>query len=139
MFILIIGAGKVGSNLAKILSEKNHKVNLVEKRDVICSKFAETKNISVICGDGCDLLVLQEAGIQAADVVAAVTGDDEDNLVIAQLAKLQPNRPKVVAVINNPRNEWLYNKKWGIDAAVSYTTILTKIIEEEIYSTGQQV
>ena len=139
MFILIIGAGKVGSNLAKILSEKNHKVNLVEKRDLICSKFSEMKNINVICGDGCDLLILQEAGIQAADVVAAVTGDDEDNLVIAQLAKLQPNRPKVVAVINNPRNEWLYNKKWGIDAAVSYATILTKIIEEEIYSTTQMV
>lgn len=139
MFILIVGAGKVGSNLAKIFSGKKHKVTLIEKSDFVCSKFAEIKDVNVICGDGCDLLVLQEAGIQAADVVAAVTGDDEDNLVVAQLAKLQPNRPKVVAVINNPRNEWLYNKKWGIDAAVSNTAILTKIIEEEIYSTIQQV
>ncbi|MCL5986785.1 MAG: TrkA family potassium uptake protein [Actinobacteria bacterium] len=135
MFILIIGAGKVGSNLAMILSEKGHKISLVEKKDAVCSKFAEMKKINVVCGDGCDLLVLQEAGIQAADVVAAVTGDDEDNLVIAQLAKLQPNKPKVVAVVNNPRNDWLYNKKWGIDAAVSHTTVLTKIIEEEICST----
>ena len=139
MFILIVGAGRVGSNLARMLFEKGHKISLVEKNDVVCSKFAETKNINVICGDGCDLLVLQEAGVQAADVVAAVTGDDEDNLVIAQLAKLQPNRPKVVAVVNNPRNEWLYNKKWGIDVAVSHAAILTRIIEEEIRSTCQEV
>jgi len=137
MFVLIIGAGKVGSNLTADLSEKGHKVSLIEKNEIVCRKFAEMKNIKVICGDGCDLLVLQEAGIQAADIIAAVTGDDEDNLVVAQLAKLQPNRPKVVAIVNNPRNEWLYNKKWGIDIAVSHAAILTKLIEEEILFAGQ--
>jgi len=132
MNILIIGAGKVGVQLAKDMSAKNHKVKIIEKDEEVCSKIEKNKNLEVYCGDGCDPLVLETAGIKAADIVAAVTGDDEDNLVVAQLAKLQSNRPKVIAVINHPKNEWLFNKKWGVDASVSSTSILSKIIEEDM-------
>jgi len=132
MNILIIGAGKVGTNLAKDMSLKGHKVSVVEKNEIICSKFEKTSNMEMICGDGCDPLVLETAGIKVADVIAAVTGDDEDNLVVAQLAKLQPNRPKVVSIINHPRNEWLFTKSWGIDAAESPTSLIARLIEEDI-------
>jgi len=132
MNILIIGAGKVGTNLAKDMSSKGHKVSVVEKNEGICSKFEKINNVEVTCGDGCDPLVLEAAGIKVTDIIAAVTGDDEDNLVVAQLAKLQPNRPKVVSIINNPRNEWLFTKSWGIDAAESTTSLIARMIEEDI-------
>jgi len=132
MDILIIGAGKVGMQLAKDMSLKGHKVRLIEKVEATCQEIERNKNLEVFCGDGCDPLVLELAGIKVVNIVAAVTGDDEDNLVIAQLTKLQPNRPKVVAVINHPRNEWLFNKKWGIDAAVSSTAVLLNMIEQEM-------
>jgi len=132
MNILIIGFGKVGNNLAKDMVLKGHKVSIVEKSAIVCSKFEKIGNMEIICGDGCDPMVLEQAGIRIADVIAAVTGDDEDNLVVAQLAKLQPNRPRVVSIINNPRNEWLFNKSWGIDAAESPTSIIARLIEEDI-------
>ncbi len=132
MNILIIGFGKVGNNLAKDMVLKGHKVSIVEKNEIVCSKFEKIGNMEIICGDGCDPMVLEQAGIKIADVIAAVTGDDEDNLVVAQLAKLQPNRPRVVSIINNPRNEWLFNKSWGIDAAESPTSIIARLIEEDI-------
>jgi trk system potassium uptake protein TrkA len=132
MNILIIGAGKVGTNLAKDMSLKGHKVSVVEKSEGVCNQFEKINNVEMICGDGCDPLVLEAAGVKIANVIAAVTGDDEDNLVVAQLAKLQPNRPKVVSIINNPRNEWLFTKSWGIDAAESTTSLITRMIEEDI-------
>ena len=135
MNILIIGAGKVGMHLAKDMSERNHIVRIIEKIPGICENAGELKNVEVFCGDGCDPMVLESAGIKIADIVAAVTGDDEDNIVIAQLAKLQPNRPKVVAVNNHPRNEWLFNKKWGIDSSVNTTSVLSYLIEKEMDKT----
>ena len=132
MNILIVGAGKVGINLANDMVNRGHKVKIVEKDESICNNFASRKDIEIICGDGCDPLILEYAGIKIADVVAAVTGDDEDNLVIAQLSKLQENKPRVVAIINNPRNEWLFKKSWGIDAAESPTSIISRLIEKDI-------
>ena len=132
MNILIIGAGKVGANLAKDMSLKGHKVSVVEKNECVSNKFEKINNVEVICGDGCDPLVLEAAGIKVTDIIAAVTGDDEDNLVVAQLAKMQPNRPKVFSIINNPRNEWLFTKSWGIDAAESTTSLIARMIEEDI-------
>jgi len=135
MNILIIGAGKVGMHLAKDMSERKHMVKIIERDPAICENAGKLKNVEVICGDGCDPLVLESAGIKITDVVAAVTGDDEDNLVIAQLSKMQPNRPKVVAVNNHPRNEWLFNKKWGIDSCVNTTSVLSCLIEKEMDKT----
>jgi trk system potassium uptake protein len=132
MNILIIGAGKVGLHLAKDMSERKHTVKLVEINPSVCKSAGVLKGVEVICGDGCDPLVLESAGIRISDIVAAVTGDDEDNLVIAQLSKMQTNRPKVVAVNNHPRNEWLFKKKWGIDSCVNTTSVLSCLIEKEM-------
>jgi trk system potassium uptake protein len=132
MNILIVGAGKVGIHLAKDMSDRGYKVKIIEKNEEVCNKFEKLSNMEMICGDGCDPLVLEGAGIRIADVVATVTGDDEDNLVVALLSKLQPNKPWVVAIINHPRNEWLFKKSWGIDAAESPTSIISKLIEEDI-------
>ncbi len=132
MNILIIGAGKVGTSVAKYMSEKRHKVTIIEKDENVCEKIGQMKGITLYCGDGCDPSILENAGIKIADIVVAVTGDDEDNLVVAQLTKLQPNKPKVISIINHPRNEWLFNKSWGIDAAESSTSIISKLIEKDI-------
>ncbi len=132
MNILIVGAGKIGKSLAEDMSSKGHSVVVVEKNENVCSQIKTSKNLEVICGDGCDTIVLESARIKTADVVVAVTGDDEDNLVVAQLSKLQPNRPRVVSTINHPRNEWLFNKGWGIDAAESPITLVSRLIEQDI-------
>jgi K+ transport systems, NAD-binding component len=132
MNILIVGAGEAGACLAKDMSDRGHRVKIIEKNEEVCNKFEKMGNVEIIWGDGCDPLVLESAGIKIADVVAGTTGDDEDNLVVAQLAKLQPNKPRVVSIINYPRNEWLFKKSWGIDAAGSITSIISKLIEEEI-------
>lgn len=135
MNILIVGAGEVGVRLAKDMSDRGHKVRIIEKNEEVCDKFEKMNNVEIICGDGCNPLVLESAGIRIADVVATVAGDDEDNLVVAQLSKMQPNRPKVVAVNNHPRNEWLFNKKWGIDSCVNTTSVLSCLIEKEMDKT----
>lgn len=127
-----MGCGRVGSQTANLLSEAGHKISIIDIDPKSFNRLGKSFNGQTVLGFGYDKDVLESAGIKIADIVAAVTGDDEDNLVIAQLAKLQPNRPKVIAVNNHPRNEWLFNKKWGIDAKVSSTSVLSDMIEEEM-------
>jgi len=130
MYVLIIGGGKVGDYLARTLSEKNFDVALVEKNEKIARKVAEDLDkVLVISGDGCDPAKLEDGGIARAQVAVAVTGDDEDNLIICQLAKATFGVPRVLARVNNPRNEITFTKL-GIDT-VSSTTIISKLIEEE--------
>ena len=132
MNALIIGAGKIGTSVAKYIAEKGHGVSIIEKNETVCEGFERIKGVTIYCGDGCDPSVLESSGIKIADVVVTVTGDDEDNLVVALLSKLQPNRPRVVSIINHPKNEWLFNKNWGVDAAESPTSIISKLIEKDI-------
>lgn len=131
MYILIVGAGKVGYFLAKRLCASNHAVSIVEKDRTICEKIAKELNLLSITGDGCDPRILEEAGIERADVVASVTGDDEDNLIISQLAKERFNVGRTVARVNNPDNEHTF-AELGIDVPVDSTKIIAKIIEEEV-------
>lgn len=134
MFVLIVGGGRDGSHLAEmLLTEKGkHRIVIVEKAFSIYEKLAkELLGATIIHGDGCDPKVLEEAGIVKVDVVAAVTSDDEDNLVISQLAKYEFRVPKVIARVNNPKNDWLFTKDMGVDVAVSKAHIVGKIIEEE--------
>ena len=132
MNVLIVGLGRTGSYLADALAESGaHRVVAVESdesRDVSTT----AAKIKVIWADGCEPTVLEEAGVRNSDLVVATTGDDEDNLVIAQLAKMHFGVPRVIARVNNPRNHWLYTKEWGVDVAVSPTDIIAKIIEEEM-------
>jgi trk system potassium uptake protein TrkA len=130
MYVLIVGGGKVGESLARALNKEEYEVALVEKTESISRKIAdELDKVLVISGDGCDPARLEDAGVARAQVAVAVTGDDEDNLIICQLARDTYGVPRVIARVNNPRNESTF-QKLGIDT-VSSTTIITKLIEEE--------
>lgn len=130
MYIMIIGAGKVGYFLAKRLSQDKHTVSIIDKDKLVCEEIAKELEVLVINGDGCDPRILEEAGIERADVVAAVTGDDEDNLIVCQLAKERFNVRRTVGRVNNPDNEHAFSEL-GIDVPVDSTKIIAKIIEEE--------
>jgi len=131
MYIVIVGAGKVGYFLAKRLCVNKHTVSIVEKDKQLCEETAKELEALVINGDGCDPHILEEAGISRADVVAAVTGDDEDNLIICQLAKEIFKVKRAVGRVNNPDNEHTFSEL-GVDVPVDSTKIIAKIIEEEV-------
>ncbi len=131
MFILIIGGGNVGYYLAARLAGNRHTVSLVEKDKAICDKIAGALDVLVVNGDGCDPRILQEASIERANVIAAVTGDDEDNFIICQIAKESFNVKTTVARVNDPRNTHTSNEL-SVDLPVAGNAIPAKIIEEEV-------
>ncbi len=131
MYIIIVGAGKIGYFLAKRLFEDKHTVVLVEKNKAVCEEIAKDINILVVHGDGCDMNVLNDAGAERCDVVAAVTGEDEDNLIVSQLAKEKFNVSRTVARVNDSKNEKIFSEL-GVDVPVDATSIIAQIIEEEV-------
>lgn len=131
MRVLIVGGGIVGSFLAKILMEKNE-VTVIEANVVRAQTLdGELPAVRVIGEDGCEPWVLEFAGIRDSELVVAVTGDDEDNLVVSYLSKFEYDVAQVIARVNNPVNRWLFTKAWGVDVEVSTPDIIAKIIEEE--------
>lgn len=131
MNIIIAGGGKVGFYLAKELSSKGHRVSLIERREDRARKIAlQLSDVLVIKGDACDVEYLEQAGIEDADIIIAATGDDDDNLVISQLAKVTYNVGKVIARVNNPKNEKIF-KVLNVDVPVASTSLIVKIVEEE--------
>jgi trk system potassium uptake protein TrkA len=131
MYIIIVGAGKVGYFLAKRLCQDKHGVSIVEKDKATCEEIAKELDLMVIRGDGCDPQILEQAGAARADVVAAVTGDDEDNLVICQLSKECFGVRRTVGRVNNPQNEQTFSEL-GVDIPMNSTEVIAKIIEEEV-------
>jgi len=131
MYIIIVGTGKVGYFLAKRLCQNKHVVSIVEKEKTTCEEIAKELEVLVIRGDGCDPQILEQAGAARADVVAAVTGDDEDNLIICQLAKELFHIQRTVGRVNNPQNEQTFSEL-GVDIPMNSTEVIAKIIEEEI-------
>ena len=132
MYIVIVGAGKIGYFLAKRLCAGKDTVIIVERERTVCEEIAQQLlEALVIHGDGCDPRILEEAGIARAEVVAAVTGDDEDNLIICQLAKERFNIRRTVGRVNNPDNEHTFSEL-GVDVPIDSTKIIAKIIEEEV-------
>ncbi|MBE0417312.1 MAG: TrkA family potassium uptake protein [Coriobacteriia bacterium] len=131
MYIVINGGGKVGSYLARTMIDSGHDVALIEKRTEIVEKLvAELPGRTlVIHGDGCDAAFQEDAGVGRAEVFVAATGDDDDNLVACQLAKVAFGVPRAIARVNNPKNEHIFNAL-GIEA-ISSTTIISRMIEEE--------
>ena len=118
------------------LAEKlrgNHKVTMIESRperaDYVAARMPDVR---VMCGDGCEPSVLDRAGVAQADLIAALTGDDEDNLVVSFLSKTTLQVPMVFARTNHPKNEWLFTKSWGVDVAVSTANIIYSLIEKEV-------
>jgi trk system potassium uptake protein TrkA len=131
MYAIVAGGGKVGFYLAKELVEQGHEVLVIEKEDAQCRLITEELGNIVMHGDAAEASVLRDAGTGRADVIVAVTGDDEDNLVISQVAKKRFNVPRAVARINNPKNEQIF-RKLGIDATVSSTDVILGVLEQEL-------
>lgn len=130
MYIVIVGGGRVGFNLAQKLIQDKHTVTVVDKDKARCEGMSQNLDAMVINGDGCEPKYLEDAEVGRADVVAAVTADDEDNLIICQLAKEVFSVRRTVARVNNPKNEHIF-AELGVDVPVNATTIIAKIIEEE--------
>jgi len=130
MYIVIIGAGRIGFNLAQKLVSDKHTVTIIEKDRPRCEYISQNLDALVINGDACEPRFLEDAEVGRADVVAAVTADDEDNLVICQLAKEVFGVRRTVARVNNPHNERIFSEL-GVDVPVNATKIIAKIIEEE--------
>jgi len=131
MYIIVVGGGRVGYYLIKALLDEGHEVLLVEKEATICEAVNDELGSVCLRGDGCEAATLAEVGTDRADMLIAVTGDDEDNLVACQVAKHKFNVPRTVARIRNPKNETLF-KKLGIDITISSTNIILESIETEV-------
>jgi trk system potassium uptake protein TrkA len=135
VYVIIAGAGKVGWNLARELIEKGHEVTLLEndrRRYLVVEQELEH---AVQYGDASELWVLERAGIQRGDLVIAVTGDDEDNILICQMARDKYDVERIVARVNNPRNLDHF-KELGIEPAVSATDLILRLIEHEVPQYG---
>ena len=135
MYVLIVGAGKVGWNLARELIEKGHEVTAIEADQHRYQTVEEELEHAVQYGDGSELWVLERAGIERADMVIAVTGDDEDNILICQVAKEKYGVERVIARCNNPRNLQHF-ELLGVKPAVSATDLILRLIEHEVPKYG---
>ena len=135
MYVLIVGAGKVGWNLARELLGKRHEVTVIEAAQGRYQKVEEELEHSVLYGDGSELWVLERAGIERADLVIAVTGDDEDNILISQVAREKYGVSRVVARCNNPRNLEHF-ELLGVKPAISATDLILRLIEHEVPKYG---
>ncbi len=131
MYIIIAGGGKVGRYLTEALVEDGYEVLLIEKIKAKVDLYTEQLGGVVVQGDACEAQVLGDAGVARADVVIAVTGDDEDNLVICQMAKRKFGIDRVIARVNNPKNEKIF-KRLGIEATISHTNAIMDIIEQQL-------
>lgn len=133
MFVIIVGGGKTGSQLALQLLDQGHQVRLIEDRAAVLERLKEElPDEAVFAGDGSSPSILEAAGIEHAQVLAAVTGEDETNLVVTTLARFEFNVPRTIARVNNPKNAWLFNAEMGVDVALNQSDILAKLIAEEM-------
>ena len=134
MYIIIVGGGKVGYYLAKTLAPEKHKLVLIEEDGQLCDKIAGELNdlgVGLINGDGTDINYLKDAEIENADILIAVTGYDQNNLVACQLAKNYFTVPRTIARVNNPKNIKVF-KRLGVDSVVSSTAHIADMIEHEV-------
>ncbi|HVD67577.1 MAG TPA: TrkA family potassium uptake protein [Actinomycetota bacterium] len=139
MRVVVTGGGAIGRHLSADLAERGHDVTLIEQdRSIVDRLRGEIPEVKVMLGDACEPRILEEAQLPDADVVVAATGDDEDNLVTSLLAKQEFAVPRVLARVNHPGNEWLFNEQWGVDQAVSPPHMLTAMVEEAV-TTGDLV
>ncbi len=133
MLVMIVGGGKTGSQLAIGLLDEGYQIRIIEDRPAILERLRQELSPDlVIAGDGSSPTVLENAGIHQADVLAAVTGEDETNLVIATLGRFEYNVPRIIARVNNPKNAWLFTPEMGVDVALNQAEILAHLIAEEM-------
>ncbi len=135
MNVIVVGAGKVGAFIAADLLANGHDVTLIERsperRDRLVDR-PDLRGLTWVVADACEVSDLAKAGPDRADAFVAVTGDDEDNLVASLLAKQEFGVPKVLARVNHPANEWLFDQDWGVDIAVSAPHLLSGLVEEAV-------
>jgi trk system potassium uptake protein TrkA len=130
--VAIAGAGDAGRAIARDLRANGHDVLLIEKDREVVTLHQPALDVTWVVADACEVRSLDAAGMAEVDVVVAVTGDDEDNLVISLLAKQEFAVPRVVARVNTPENQWLFNDSWGVDVSVSTPALLTSLVEEAV-------
>lgn len=131
MKVVVAGAGQVGRSISRELLANNHEVTIVDKQPS-AMRVASVPDADWLLADACELATLDEAGVGSCDVIVAATGDDKANLVISLLAKTEYGVPRVVARVNNPKNEWMFDEAWGVDVAVSTPRIMTAMVEEAV-------
>jgi trk system potassium uptake protein TrkA len=130
MRVAIAGAGKVGTSIAVELAADGHDVLILDRDASVAAKLPD--GVALQVGDACEIAVLEEAALSQCDVMIAATGDDKANLVVSLLAKTEYGVPRVVARVNHPRNEWMFNESWGVDVSVSTPRILSALVEEAV-------
>jgi trk system potassium uptake protein len=133
MFVIIVGGGKTGSNAAELLLKEKHRVVVVDHRLEIIERLRqELPPECVVEGDGSLPSLLEQAGVSEANVVAAVTGEDEANLVVCMLARFEFNVPRIIARVNNPSNAWLFTAEMGVDVALNEPDLMAHLVAEEM-------
>lgn len=133
MYVIVVGGGKVGYHLTRTLLGEGHEVTLIEKEAAHVAELTTDLGDTVVAGDGCEVRVMQDVGMARADVVVAVTGHDEDNLVVCQMAQRKFRVPRQIARVNNPKNEPIFHML-GVTETISSTRILYSLIEQEVES-----
>ena len=131
MRVAVAGAGAVGKSIAAELLENGHEVLLVDKNPRAI-QVDSVPRAEWLLADACEIASLDDAGLERCNVVICATGDDKVNLVVSLLAKTEYGVPRVVARVNDPKNEWLFNESWGIDVAVSTPRLLSALVEEAV-------
>jgi trk system potassium uptake protein len=133
MLVVIAGGGRTGAQLANLLVSQDHEVRVVDNRSEVLEQIhRELPTEDIIEGDPLELHVLEQAGIQSANVMAACTTSDEVNLTLCYIARTQYNVPRTIARVNNPRDAWLFDNKFHVDVAVNQAEILASLIQEEM-------
>lgn len=131
MRVAIAGAGKVGRAIARELIQNGHSILLID-RDALLARSGVVEGAETLMADACELSALEAARLAECDVVVAATGDDKVNLVVSLLAKTEFGVSRVVARVNHPKNEWMFDESWGVDVAVSTPRMLSALVEEAV-------
>src|SRR3990172_7191296 len=133
MYVIIVGGGKVGAYLASLLLAAGHRVKVIEaRREELPRLRQDLPQEMVTLGSGTDPAVLEAAGIREADVVAAVTGADETNLVVTSLARFEFHVPYTIARVNNPKNAWIFGPTMGVDVALNQVDLMAHLVQESL-------
>ncbi len=137
MYVIVVGAGKVGYYLTRTLMNEGHEVTLIEKDQTRVQRLTAEFGEAIVVGDGCEVRVMEDAGMARADCVVAVTGHDEDNIIICQIAQRYFGVPRQIARVNNPENEHIFHLL-GVTETVASTRIIYSLIDQEV-ETGESL